>query len=135
METGTTPSCLATRRSEWILFLRGPLGGNVTDHCVADEVAAHHPDDAIEVFHRCELERQLAFSLTKVDPHTGIKTVREPGGLAIQLRVVGASTWLAGAWSLVIPDGNDLLDISYRQTLGRDPLCQALHGVKVRKSE
>src|SRR5450759_5768660 len=25
METGTTPACLATRRSEWILFLRGPL--------------------------------------------------------------------------------------------------------------
>src|ERR1035437_3190311 len=35
METGTTPSCLATRRSEWILFLRGP---QVRDRIASNEL-------------------------------------------------------------------------------------------------
>src|ERR1035437_896362 len=49
METGTTPSCLATRRSEWILFLRGPLvGANVggaPDHGVRVARRRHCGDD------------------------------------------------------------------------------------------
>src|SRR5450759_886208 len=116
------------------------LGGSLADHrfagsVIANQVAAHQPDDAIEVFYRGELERQLALPLAKVDPHTGVETVREPGGLAVQLRVVRTRARLAGTRSPFIPERNDLFDVAYRQSLGRDPLREVLHSVTVLKSE
>src|SRR5450631_2330729 len=74
---------------------------------IGSQVAAHHGDNAIEVFDRGKLESQLAFPLAEVDAHPRIETVREPSGLAIQLRVVSPGTWLADMRGLFIPQRND----------------------------
>ena len=98
-------------------------------------VDAEQVNDAVEVLDRGELDGQLALSLTEVDPHPGVESVREPRGQVVQLRVAGSGTRFAGSGSVVTTERDDLLDVAYRQPLGHDPLCQALHGGTVGKSE
>ena len=49
--------------------------------------------------------------------------------------MAASGTRLASPRSVVATERDDLLDVAHREPLGHDPLCQALHGGAVGKSE
>ena len=83
---------------------------------------AQHVKDTVEVFDRGELNSQLALALPQVDPNPRVEAVGEPRGQVVQLWVPGAGAQFASPRSVVTAERDDLLDASYRESFGHDPL-------------